>query len=101
MFGRHKVLGVITHQVNNSAEKENKEEDETGARIVKAPDIDSYSESIALIQDPALILTFDQHDGIGELLVAKAREPIVGKSIKLHCNFNLGFIEEPKLTDLF
>lgn len=101
LFGRHKVLGVITHQVNNNAEKENKEEDETGARIVKAPEIDSYSESIALIQDPALILTFDQHDGIGELLVAKAREPIVGKTIKLHCNFNLGFIEEPKLTDLF
>ncbi len=102
LFGRHNVLGVVTHQVNNEAEKANKEIDEdTGARIVKAPPIESYSESIALIQDPAMILTFDQHDGIGQLLVAKAREPIVGKTIDLHCNFNLGFIEEPQLTDLF
>lgn len=101
LFSRYGVLGIVTHQVKDSAEQENKEEDETGARIVKAPPIDSYSESIALIQDPALVLTFDQHDGIGELLVAKAREPIVGKTIKLHCNFNLGFIQEPQLTDLF
>jgi len=102
LFARHNVLGVITHQVNNNAEKENKEfDEETGARIVKAPPIDAYSESIALIQDPAMVLTFDQNDGVGELLVGKAREPIVGKTIPLHCNFNLGFIEEPQLTDLF
>ena len=102
IFARHNVLGVVTHQVTNAAEKENKEFDEdTGERIVKAPPIDSYSESIALIQDPAMVLTFDQNDGIGQLLVAKAREPIVGKTIDLHCNFNLGFIEEPKLTDFF
>lgn len=102
LFGRHNVLGIVTHQVNNESEKANKEfDDETGSRIVKAPPIESYSESIALIQDPAMILTFDQHDGIGQLLVAKAREPIVGKTIDLHCNFNLGFIEEPQLTDLF
>lgn len=101
LFGRHDVLGIVTHQVNNQAEQENKEVDETGARIVKAPPIDSYSESIALIQDPAMVLTFDQADGVGELLVGKAREPIVGKTIPLHCNFNEGWIEEPKLTDLF
>lgn len=102
LFARHNVLGIVTHQVNTAAEKENKElDEETGARIVKAPPIEAYSESIALIQDPAMILTFDQHDGIGQLLVAKAREPIVGKTIDLHCNFNLGFIEEPQLTDLF
>lgn len=102
MFSRHNVLGILTHQVNNAAEKENKEMDEeTGSRIVKAPPIESYSESIALIQDPAMILTFDQNDGIGQLLVAKAREPIVGQTIDLHCNFNLGYITEPQLTDLF
>jgi replicative DNA helicase len=102
LFARHNVLGIVTHQVNTAAEKENKElDEETGVRIVKAPPIEAYSESIALIQDPAMILTFDQHDGIGQLLVAKAREPIVGKTIDLHCNFNLGFIEEPQLTDLF
>lgn len=101
LFGRHNVLGVVTHQVNTASERENKEEDETGARIVKAPPIDSYSESVALIQDPAMVLTFDHHDGVGQLLVAKAREPIVGKTIDLHCNFNEGFIEEPQLTDFF
>ncbi|WP_033829081.1 DnaB-like helicase C-terminal domain-containing protein [Bacillus andreraoultii] len=102
LFARHNVLGVVTHQVNTQAEKENKEMDEeTGARIVKAPPIESYSESVALIQDPAMVLTFDQNDGIGQLLVAKAREPIVGKTIDLLCNFNLGYIEEPQLTDFF
>jgi replicative DNA helicase len=102
LFARHNVLGVVTHQVNTQAEKENKEMDEeTGARIVKAPPIESYSESVALIQDPAMVLTFDQHDGIGQLLVAKAREPIVGKTIDLLCNFNLGYISEPELTDFF
>ena len=102
LFASHNVLGVVTHQVNNASEKENKEfDEETGQRIVKAPPIDAYSESIALIQDPAMVLTFDQNDGIGQLLVAKAREPIVGKVIDLHCNFNLGFIQEPNLTDLF
>lgn len=54
-----------------------------------------------LIQDPAMVLKFDQHDGIGEILVGKAREPIVRKRIALHCNFNLGYINEPQLTDLF
>lgn len=102
LFARQNVLGIVTHQVNTESEKANKEiDEETGARIVKAPPIESYSESVALIQDPAMVLTFDQHDGIGQLLVAKAREPIVGKTIDLHCNFNLGFIEEPQLTDLF
>lgn len=102
LFARHNVLGVVTHQVNTASEKENKElDEETGARIVKAPPIESYSETVALIQDPAMILTFDQNDGIGQLLVGKAREPIVGKTIDLHCNFNLGIIEEPQLTNLF
>jgi len=101
LFGRHKVLGAVTHQVNTAAEKDNKEEDEAGARIVKAPPIESYSESVALIQDPAMILTFDQHDGVGQLLVAKAREPIVGQTIDLHCDFNIGIIEEPDLTRHF
>lgn len=100
MFGRHKVLGLVTHQTTNEAEKANKEEDEYGARMVKAPPIESYSESIALIQDPALILTFDQHDGVGEILVAKAREQYVGKKIQLHCDFNEGFIYEPPAPDL-
>ncbi|MDC3413945.1 DnaB-like helicase C-terminal domain-containing protein [Terrihalobacillus insolitus] len=101
LFGRFGVLGLVVHQTPTSAEKENKEEDEAGARIVKPPSIDQYSETIAVVQDAALVLTFDQHDGVGKVLVAKAREPIVGKVIDLHCNFNLGFIEEPQLTDLF
>lgn len=102
LFARRNVLGVVTHQVNNESEKANREfDEETGARIVKAPPIDSYSESIALIQDPAMVLTFDHNDGIGQLLVAKARDPIVGKTIDLHCNFNLGYISEPQLTDFF
>lgn len=100
LFGRHKVFGLVTHQTTKDAEKENQEFDELGERMVKAPPLESYSESIALIQDPALILTFDQNDGVGEILVAKARDEFVGKTIKLHCDFNEGFIYEPKAPDL-
>lgn len=100
MFSRHSVLGLVTHQTTNQAEKDNKEFDDLGERMVKAPPIESYSESIALIQDPALILTFDQHDGVGEILVAKARDEYVGKTIKLHCDFNEGYIYQPKVPDI-
>lgn len=101
IFGRYGVAGLVIHQTPNSAEKENKEEDEGGTRVVKPPTIDQYSETIAVIQDASTVLTFDQHDGIGKLAIRKAREPYVNEVVDLQCNFNLGFIEEPKATDMF
>lgn len=101
IFGRYEVAGLIVHQISGSAEKENKELDDSGSRVVKPPTIEQYSETIAVIQDACTVLNFDAHDGIGKLLVAKAREPFVGSVVDLRCNFNLGYIEEPQLTDMF
>lgn len=101
LFGRFNVVGLIVHQTPTSAEKDNKEDDDAGDRIVTPPSIEQYSETIAVVQDAATVLTFDQHDGIGKLLVAKCREPAVGEVIDLHCDFNRGYIGEPDLTARF
>ncbi|MDF2612528.1 MAG: replicative helicase [Clostridia bacterium] len=98
IFGRHKVAGLVIHQTPTSAEKENRAEDETGVRIVTPPRIDQYSETIAVIQDASTVLTFDQHDGVGALLLAKCREPHVGKQLEMHCDFNRGYILESRAT---
>lgn len=101
LFGRYKVAGLVIHQVGGAAEKENKEEDEAGLRIVKPPTLEQYSETISVIQDAATVLTFDACDGIGKIAIRKAREPGVGEVVDLICNFNLGYIEEPKPSDMF
>lgn len=94
IFGRYQVSGLVIHQTTGSSEKDKKNEDDDGLRIVSPPKLTDYSESIALIQDPATILTFDQHDGIGKISIEKAREPNVGKVLDLVCNFNTGYIKE-------
>lgn len=99
LFGRHEVLGLVIHQTPTSAEKENKEKDETGTRIVKPPELDQYSETVAVIQDSSLVLTFDQHDGMGKIKVAKTRTTCVGLEIDLHCDFNNGYIKEATVVD--
>jgi len=99
IFGRNKVSGLVIHQTPTSAEKENRAEDETGARLVNPPRIDQYSETIAVIQDPATILTYDYSDGIGALLLAKCREPNVGKKLELHVDYNRGYILESTATN--
>lgn len=94
IFGRHNVVGVVVHQTGKEAEKENMTEDEVGNRIPTAPKIHQYSETISVIQDACTVLGFDQIDGYGVIQIAKCRQPSVGKSINLNCNFNFGFIEE-------
>lgn len=94
LFGRHGVAGLVIHQTPTSAEKENRNTDELGTRIVEPPRLDQYSESVALIQDPCTILTFDQQDGMGAIKIVKARVPNVNKVVQLQCNFNFGFIDE-------
>lgn len=94
LFGKYGVVGVVIHQTPTSAEKENMNDDETGVRIPTPPRIDQYSETVAVIQDACTILTFDQADGVGKLLLGKARTPNVGKQITLHCDFNKGIIKE-------
>lgn len=99
LFGRHEVLGMVIHQTPTSAEKENKMEDEAGSRIVTPPELHQYSETVAVVQDSSLVLTFDQHDGIGKLKVAKTRTTCIGKVIDLHCDFNNGYIQETSVVD--
>lgn len=100
LFGRHKVAGVVVHQTSTAAEKENKiEDDEIGVREPNPARLDQYSETIALIQDPATVLSFDQHDGVAKLLLAKCREPDVGKVLDMRCNFNKGFLSEATPVD--
>lgn len=94
VFGRHGVAGLVIHQTPTSAEKSMKtEEDELDIEI-QVPQVTDYSETIAVVQDSATVLTFNQIQGRGKLLLAKCREPNVGKELDLRCNFNLGFITE-------
>lgn len=101
IFGKHGVVGVVIHQTNTQGEKDNKESDDDGVRVVKPPELLNYGETIAVVQDAATVLTFDASDGVGKIAVRKAREPAVGLVVDLHTNFNLGFITEPTASDMF
>jgi replicative DNA helicase len=101
IFGRHKVAGLVIHQTPTSAEKEMKVDEDDLEVEIPVPQVTDYSETIAVVQDSATVLTFNQKDGRGRLLLAKCREPHVGKSIDLRVNFNLGYINEATPVDLF
>lgn len=101
LFGKYKVVGIVVHQTPQSAEKENAGKDETGARVVKCPELHQYSESIATIQDACTVITFDQYQGSGKLKLAKSRTPHVGDEIEIHCDFDNGFIREVENYDSF
>lgn len=101
IFGRYDVAGIVVHQTPGSAEKDNREEDDSGTRVVKPPRLTDYSETVAVIQDAATALTFDQHEGIGKISIEKAREPSVGKVIELSVDFNMGYIKEQTPMDFF
>lgn len=99
LFARHQVVGIVVHQTPTSAEKENGGEDETGARIVNPAKIHQYSETIAVIQDACTVLSYDAHDGVGKILIAKTRTPNVNKEITLHTDYNHGYIKEATVID--
>jgi len=100
IFGRHKVAGLVVHQTPGSAEKDNKPGDD-GIRLVRPPKLTDYSETIAVNQDASTALTFDADDRSGKLAIEKAREPSVGTVIDLNIQFNLGYIKEQEITELF
>jgi len=101
IFGRYMVAGLVIHQTPTGSEKEmNTDEDELEVEI-PVPQVTDYSETVAVVQDSATVLTFNQKDGRGRLLLAKCREPHVGKSVDLKCNFNLGSITERTAVDYF
>ena len=99
LFGRHQVVGIVVHQTPTSAVKENGGEDEEGVRVVSPAKIHQYSETIAVVQDACTILSFDQSDGVGKILLAKARTEGVDSEITLNCDFNNGYIQEATAVD--
>lgn len=99
LFGRHQVVGLVVHQTPTSAVKENGGEDEEGVRVVSPAKIHQYSETIAVVQDACTILSFDQSDGVGKILLAKARTEGVDSEITLNCDFNNGYIKEATAVD--
>ncbi|CDQ21719.1 DnaB-like helicase C-terminal domain-containing protein [Halobacillus karajensis] len=103
MFGRHKVLGIVVHQVNANEERENKkgDEDEVDERIPKPASILGYSETLAVVQDASHILSFDAVDGMGALQLVKTRGEGKDRTVDLHLNFNLGMIREVTPIDSF
>ncbi len=101
LFGKYGVVGIVVHQIGATAERENRTELEDGTRIPKPADITQYSETIAVIQDSSVILNWDSVDGVGKLLLAKARVPEVGKEIDLHVDFDNGYIRQASITDEF
>lgn len=98
LFGKYGVVGIVIHQTPTSAEKE-KGTDEFGERIVKPAPLSSYSETIAVIQDAATILSYDQYNGVGKILLSKSRVGNVGEELELQCDFNRGFIKEVSFVD--
>lgn len=101
IFGRYKVAGLVIHQTPTSAEKEMKvDEDELEVEL-PVPQLTDYSETVSLVQDSSTVLTFNQREGRGRLFIAKCREPHVGESVQLRCNFNLGYITEASPVDYF
>lgn len=99
LFGRHEVVGIVVHQTPTAAEKDGKIHSAEDDRIIKAPDLTDYSETVATIQDAYTVLTFNQLDGIGNLKLAKSKTPNVGNELELLCDFNNGVIREPELLD--
>jgi replicative DNA helicase len=101
IFGRYKVAGLVIHQTPTGAEKEQKVDEDELEVDIPVPQITDYSETIAVIQDAATVLTFNQKEGRGRLHLAKCREPNVGNILDLRCNFNLGYITEKSPVDYF
>ncbi|WP_227493116.1 DnaB-like helicase C-terminal domain-containing protein [Bacillus paranthracis] len=102
IFGKYNVVGIVVHHTSASSQREKTDEDDDGNYIVTPPELTDFSETQAVIQDAATVLTFDQKDGIGKLAVRKAREPKAKDNVvELNCNFNLGFINEPDICSNF
>jgi replicative DNA helicase len=102
IFGRHKVVGVVVHQVSAQSQKDKLKEDEDGMRIIEPPEITDFSETSAVIQDASTVLTLDAYEGIAKLACRKAREPkAVGQIIENVVDFNNGIIKEQSDIEYF
>lgn len=101
LCGRHNIVLLVVHQVSTEGDKNSKIIDsEAGCRLVNAPDLTSYSETIAVIQDACTVLTYDYCEGEGQLRVCKSRANNVDQRINLECNYNEGYLTEAN-TEVF
>jgi replicative DNA helicase len=100
LFGKYSVMGLVVHQSSAESEKSKKKTDVEDV-LISVPNLLSYSETIATIQDCSTCLCFGQKDGSGKLVLEKSRTPNVGLEIELHCDFNSGYIKEVLASDFF
>jgi replicative DNA helicase len=96
IFIKYNVLGIVVHQVSRKDEQYNNMIDSDGERLISPPELHQFSESISLIQDPTIIITFDRIDYMGQLKIVKAKEPIEedNNTIDLFVDYNVGVIKE-------
>jgi replicative DNA helicase len=92
VFAKHNVVGIVVHQTPTSAKKENEAVDDLGDRIPSPAKIHQYSETIAVVQDACTVLSYDYSNGIGKILIAKARKPCVDDEIDLIVDYKNGYI---------
>lgn len=114
LAGKHGVVIVLLYQANGDYGKrkdkgESKADD--GLKELNPPKITDYSETIAVIQDANVILTFDsttwkdqlsgRQCGKALLYVAKGRNGGEGTELELNWIPNEGVIDTRKATDIF
>lgn len=92
--GRHNVVLIVVHQISNAGDKESQIIDTDGLRLVNPPDLNAYSETIAVIQDACVVLSYDYCEGEGAIKVVKTRSNNLGQRIDLECNYNEGYLKE-------
>lgn len=93
--GRHKVVLILVHQISKEGDKESQIIDPDGTeRLVNPPDLNAYSETIAVIQDACTVISYDYADGEAAMKVVKTRANNLNQRIDLNVNYNMGYIEE-------
>lgn len=92
--GRHNIVLLVVHQISTQGEKDSQMADEDGIKLVNPPDIQAYSETIAVIQDACTVLTYDYYEGEAALKVAKTRANNLNQRIDLEVNYNEGYLTE-------
>lgn len=103
VFGKYNVLGIVVHQVSAESEKEkSKKKPEGEGPVMPNPaGLLGFSETSAVIQDAAHVLSFDAVNGFGQIYLPKTRGTGKEKTIDLKCDFNVGKIEEASPVDHF
>lgn len=94
LCGRHNVTLLLVHQISTEGNKQSQLADEDGVTIVNPPSLEAYSETIAVIQDACVVLTYDYYDNEGALRVVKTRSDNKEQIVRLDVNYNEGYITE-------